>query len=394
MKISFGAMALVFGVSVPVSSQSSHAQGPGEPEGRSVAVASSLSQVGWVGPMAARQDPERPQEPFRPWTGTEDQADWIKLVSGEWLRGKFEALRDGSVEFESDELDDLVLDWDDILEVRIPDSRVVVLDDGTTYSGNIRVIDGVVTVDGETPGRTDKAEVLSIVDTADGADWSGKLTLGLTQRSGNTNQTDASAYGFLRRETASTRWDTSYYGAFSKLESEETANNHRLQSRLDWFWSKRFFVTPAGIDLFRDPFQNIALRATPYVAVGYDFIDAGDVSWSVSAGPAYQYTRYDQVGAGEVETNESAAAYVQSRFDWDVTPDVEFTFDYDITVPLPDSQDYNHHAIATLSLDLIGDFDVDVSVVWDRINSPSADPLGVIPEKDDFRTMVGLSYEF
>src|SRR5262245_16080622 len=47
-----------------------------------------------------------------------DNFDWIQLKSGEWLKGELIALYDGSLEFDSDELDNLTLDWDDIQQVR------------------------------------------------------------------------------------------------------------------------------------------------------------------------------------------------------------------------------------------------------------------------------------
>jgi len=37
---------------------------------------------------------------------------------------------------------------------------------------------------------------------------------------------------------------------------------------------------------------------------------------------------------------------------------------------------------------------VDISFVWDRTQDPPSLAGGLIPEKDDFRPLVGLSYEF
>ena len=44
--------------------------------------------------------------------------DWIQLTSKEWLKGVFESLYDDKVEFDSDELDLVVLDWEDVEKVR------------------------------------------------------------------------------------------------------------------------------------------------------------------------------------------------------------------------------------------------------------------------------------
>jgi len=39
-------------------------------------------------------------------------------------------------------------------------------------------------------------------------------------------------------------------------------------------------------------------------------------------------------------------------------------------------------------------FSLDVSIIWDRINNPKTDATGGIPEKNDFRLVVGLGYSF
>jgi acyl-CoA synthetase (AMP-forming)/AMP-acid ligase II len=46
------------------------------------------------------------------------QFDWIQLTSGEWLKGELKVLRRDVLEFESDELDELSIDWDKIVSLR------------------------------------------------------------------------------------------------------------------------------------------------------------------------------------------------------------------------------------------------------------------------------------
>ncbi len=43
--------------------------------------------------------------------------EWIRLGSGEWLEGEIDLLRDESLAFESDELGELELDWEDVAEI-------------------------------------------------------------------------------------------------------------------------------------------------------------------------------------------------------------------------------------------------------------------------------------
>ena len=50
----------------------------------------------------------------------DDGYDWLRLVSGEWLKGELIGLFDGEVEFDSEILDKLVIDAEDVRDMRSP----------------------------------------------------------------------------------------------------------------------------------------------------------------------------------------------------------------------------------------------------------------------------------
>lgn len=52
-----------------------------------------------------------------------------------------------------------------------------------------------------------------------------------------------------------------------------------------------------------------------------------------------------------------------------------------------------HHSEATLSFDVWGPLDFDVTTVFDRVEDPKPDSFGDLPEKNDFRLVVGLSVD-
>ncbi len=55
---------------------------------------------------------------------------------------------------------------------------------------------------------------------------------------------------------------------------------------------------------------------------------------------------------------------------------------------------YQHHIVTSLSTDLIGDIDLDVGFIWERTAKPQERADGTFPEKDDFRLLVSIDYEF
>ena len=43
--------------------------------------------------------------------------DWIQLDTHEWLKGKIDLIQDDNIQFDSDKLDDLEFEWDDIIRL-------------------------------------------------------------------------------------------------------------------------------------------------------------------------------------------------------------------------------------------------------------------------------------
>lgn len=326
----------------------------------------------------------------------DDGADWIQLKSGEWLRGELLGIRRESLTFDSDELDELDFDLEDVRQVRTPRSDVVLATGNRLFDGRLVIDQDDVWIVGDRTVQLTREELLTLVPIEGGriAQLRGDLSFGFTARSGNTDQIDYNALVNIVRSTARTRASLRYIGVISDVNDDEVANNHRLTSMLDTQLDDRTFITFPGIELFRDRLQNIAIRATPYAAVGYKVVDTDQQDWRLSIGPAYQYTELQNADAGQDATTESAALFFSSNFDWEITKDVDLDFDYSITMPVPDTDEYNHTLLLGLSVDITNNIDLDVTFIWDRINSPVAGENGVIPEPNDFRTTIGIGWEF
>jgi len=61
--------------------------------------------------------------------------DWIRLTSDEWLKGDIIVLRDDEIEFDSDEMDDQVFDWEDVAEIHSPREHTYVFLDKIVVPG-------------------------------------------------------------------------------------------------------------------------------------------------------------------------------------------------------------------------------------------------------------------
>lgn len=324
--------------------------------------------------------------------------DWIMLVSGEWLKGDLRALYNDEVEFDSDELDLLTFDWDDVLTIKTYQAKEVLLNDRTIVYGIVLVKDGVIEVtQGSAKVQRSREEVVSIADREKKffKQWDGNISLSADIKEGNVSQNDFVFKFNTDRRTAKTRFLVDFVSRYGTLEDETTENNQRFTTSMDWFVSQRWFLRPIQIELFSDYFQSIDIRFTYTSAIGYTIIDRSKIFWEAHIGPGYQMTRYDKdnLAEGVDEKQETGVGSLGTSIDWDITGDIELDAKWDLQVVSEESGKYNQHAEVTLSIDFLGDFDLDITYMVDRVAEPVVGP-DEQPQKQDTRLMVGVGYEF
>jgi hypothetical protein len=78
----------------------------------------------------------------------------------------------------------------------------------------------------------------------------------------------------------------------------------------------------------------------------------------------------------------------------ELSRDIDYTFDYRFLLVKPEAGRYTHHLITGLSFDAVGPLDLDVSFVWDRVQEPRRNSAGVVPQRDDYRIILGLGFDF
>jgi len=334
--------------------------------------------------------------PWQPKPGFEDKFDWVQMTSGEWLKGEIVALYDETLEFDSEEFEDLVLEWEDIRQVHT--SRVMSV--GLTHrrsATGVLIVDGDrVTVSGDEVLEFTRAELISITPgpPKEINYWSMKLFFGLSISSGNSDVRDASLEANIKRRTVRDRHTIDAIGNQNVTDGATVTNNQRVTAGWDRFLSDRFFLKPVFGEYFRDPLQNISGRWTLGFGAGYQIIDSPKVDWEVSGGPAYQETRFDDVVPGESDSESTPALVAGTTTEWDITKNVEFDGLYRFQLVNELSGKYNHHLVVSLETDITRLIDFDVAWTWDRIKDPRPDSDGTVPEQNDFRTTVGLTFDF
>ena len=335
--------------------------------------------------------------PWAPPQPSEGEKDWIRLSSGEWLWGTIDLMRDESLEFDSDELDEVTIDWVDVVEIRSARVMTYVKQDGSMVTGTSSMKGDILRVDA-TEGFVEipRPQIHSILEGAPTElnFWSAKLGADLKTLTGNTNQSDFGTKIFLKREAARSRIDIRYQGNFSKTDHVENVRNHRGNGEWKLFLSRKFFVSPVKLEYFSDKFQNIDHRITAGIGVGYYIKRSSKIDWFVELGGSYQETQYGSVELGEDEKDSNGSLPFRTTLETDLTSRIELTAEYGIQYALEDGANSIHHTFMMFELELWRDIDFDASITWDHSTKPKTNAEGLTPVKDDVAMYYGLSIDF
>ena len=223
--------------------------------------------------------------------------------------------------------------------------------------------------------------------------WSAKVLLGANYREGNTEQIEYNGHLNVARYTVRNRITGDYIGNYSITQEVEQANNHRATTGWDRFVTEKFFVTLLFGEYFRDRFQNIRHRGTLGAGVGYQIADTPRVEWQAAMGPAFQRTRFFDVTETTSEAESTPAWIASTELDVEVTGSIDFSYDYRLQWTNELSGTYNHHMVTGLEFELTKRIDLDVSLVWDRIQNPRPTSEGFVPLPNDYRLIFSWGFE-
>lgn len=330
------------------------------------------------------------------------QFDWIQLDSGEWLKGDLKVMYNQSLEFDSDKMKLQDFDYEDVIRIRTHNAQRLLIQKKGEES---RVVSGVIDLQGDRIVITNhgqqeafrRDEVVAIAQKAEHERdrWSGSLSVGVNLRGGNSETADATVSANLKRQTALTRYNMDYLANYSSTSGEATANNQRLNLDANLFLTSRFYWRIVEGELYRDVFSNIDRQYSLHSGLGYYLVRNVKTEWSVGAGLGYQQTKYISVEAGSDSKSESPYLGLGTNLDYELNTHVDYLLDYSFRLLNESNGRYTHHLVTTLSVDLFGDnLDADISLVWDRVQEPTRNADGELPDQNDYQLIFSLAYEF
>jgi len=326
-----------------------------------------------------------------------DGSDWVQLKSGEWLRGELKYVQNKDVEFDSDELDQQTLKLKDVRSLYSAHRMYTRFDYGLPLYGKVVISNEVVTVHSEPPVSLARDGLIGITYGGGKAglrNWSGDFSLGMSFQSGNNEQTTVTTRAELARRTPGTTLQINYLGNYSQVNNVQSANNNRVGTIYDVRLNRDWFLRPLQFEYFQDNLANISYRLTAGVGAGYFIFDRTGLEWQVSAGPSYQYTRFQTVEPGESETATTPAGVLTSNFKQDITQRLTFIQNWQSTFIERAAGTYTHHAVTTLEFEIKRHLNLDVSFIWDYLQNPQTRADGAVPQKSDYYLTVGFGVRF
>lgn len=328
-----------------------------------------------------------------------DSFDWVQLVSGEWIKGNIARMRNDKMEFDSDKLDMLYLDFADVSLVHSPQVNTYVFDDRASATGPAVITAEQVIVQTDEGTKTfPRSELESIVEGEKERDWwSMKLRFGLTLNKGNTDQLTYDINFNTRREDEKTLLDLNYNTTFGRTGGTQNVNRHLGEFLFNVFLGSRWWVTPAFGQLFNDRFQNIRFRATPAAGAGVHIIDAPKAKWDFVTGMGYQYLNYKDASQLTSGSNPQNDGFIPlfTYADFDITGDIDLTLSWLTNLVFTTIGNTNHTGRAELAVELTKVIDLDIAFLYLRTEQPAPppDPLAPAIKKNDYQLVVGISLE-
>lgn len=327
------------------------------------------------------------------------QDDWVKMKSGEWFRGKLKVIYEDTVEFDSDEVGLIKLDWDDIAQVRTSGIKAIKFTDQSTVVSRLLMRDQwlyLVTPKGDIFAKYPRDSMLTVASpsTHELDLWNAEIELGATFQSGNTDSVSISAIIDAKRRSVDSRNWIRYIGMYNETNEEVVEDNHRLTYTLDLFLTSSAYLRPLYTEVSSNKLTNVKYKVTVASGGGYYFTDTDLQSFTMGASLGYQHTAFDAAEPGTSASASSAVFLLNANYERELTSRIDFSFDYELQIVNQESGSNLHFLDTGFDIELINDLDFSAHMIATHTAKPAPDQNGITPEQTDTSMIFGLTYEF
>jgi len=317
------------------------------------------------------------------------RTDTVLLVNGNAVTGEIEGYEFGSLEYSTDSMGTVHIDWEDIVGITSNLNLQVEVSNGTRFLGNLEAAEerfhiNVITVHGPVDLSMDRIIRITPIDVSDRfvRRLEGGISLGLNSQSGSGVT--------IFDTTADIRYRTEQYlvgltlnSSVTDQPSEETQSNHSARLNYQRFRPNRWFT-----DWFssweRNDQLGIDTRASLGAGLGRYIVQTNRNQFSLMAGA--QATRSEFTGedpGGTLGEGRFQLRYLHRN----LKPEANVNLTINIFPELEDFSRYRLESSLILDRELISDLDFRIDIFHKYQSEPPS-----TGEKTDTGVVTSLVY--
>jgi putative salt-induced outer membrane protein YdiY len=212
----------------------------------------------------------------------------VVLKNGDRITGRIVKMENKRLEIDPPYSDIVKIKWEDVQSITSERPMSVKLYGESDLPENVgeQKLDRIILYTLEENGAIRLEDVRAINFTEN--DYRGYISLGGNQTSGNTQTQAMNISGTLMYRILEHRYNLDGKYNRAQADNEDTANNGAFNIKYDYFLKRRLYV--GGLNLVEsDQFQNLSVRNTSGIILGYDLLDREHHNLTFGAGPAAVY---------------------------------------------------------------------------------------------------------
>jgi hypothetical protein len=181
-----------------------------------------------------------------------------------------------------------------------------------------------------------------------------------------------------------------YSGSVGGAANLISTNNHTGRGQLDVSLNAWLHVIPFLGALTYDKEQNIALRAALAAGAGVSVVDTDAVSWKIDTGPGYLTNKPITVETGTPSAEKDLGIFFSTHLKIDFTDSITLKLDWLSLLAVTHIERSYHSATAALRMEITDELSIDVTTIFERVESPVSTETGRTPQSNDLQLVIGL----
>ena len=319
------------------------------------------------------------------------RTDVALLINGNAVTGEIESYEFGSLEYSTDSMGTVNIDWEDIVGLTSKQTLQVEVSNGTRFLGNLESAEdrfhiNVITEHGPVELSMNRIIRITPIDVSERfvQRLEGGVSLGLNSQSGS-GVTIFDATADVRYRTELFLVGLTWSSSITDQPSEETQSNHSARLNYQRFRQNRWY-TDWYSSWERNDQLGIESRSSIGAGLGRYLVQTNRNQFSLMAGA--QATRSEFTGQDPGDTLGEGRFQIR-YLHRNLKPDASINFTTNIFPVLEDFSNYRVESSLILDRELISDLDFRIDVFYKYQSVPPTDG-----EKTDTGVITSLVYEW